>query len=283
MGPPDTHLVQQAEEKKMDIFDFDPTPGKKVEEMFVENHRIRLYYDAEENPWFTAKDVAISLGYANPQQAVRALEEEDREILEKIQGAMGQHLRGNAKNTILINETGLYELVFSSTKPFAKAFRRWVCKEVLPAIRKYGKFELEQRAIALEDENRRLKQKRIALGRENTNLEGKIENVKPRVVADIYNQTYAIMWLGDGNYIGLRGGKLYVKGQIRIKQKNIAESYVVAQIFNIANPLKFHRALRELLAERYVITIHLNSIQVDIEADEMAETVYELRDSIRDF
>ena len=87
-------------------------------------------------PWFVGKDVANVLGYSNPQKAIRNhVDEEDKGVNE-----MGTP--GGMQETIIINESGLYSLILSSKLPQAKAFKRWVTSEVLPAIRKQGSYSL---------------------------------------------------------------------------------------------------------------------------------------------
>jgi Prophage antirepressor len=83
-------------------------------------------------PYFVGKDVAEILKYQNGSRDInRHVDEEDR-MKELV-------FDGNQlKETILINESGLYALILSSKQPKAKAFKRWVISEVLPSIRQYG-------------------------------------------------------------------------------------------------------------------------------------------------
>jgi len=88
-------------------------------------------------PWFVGKDVAEVLGYSNPQKAVRDhIDDDDKTVNESftVNGTQG----------VLINESGLYSLILSSKLPNAKAFKRWVTSEVLPAIRKHGLYATEE-------------------------------------------------------------------------------------------------------------------------------------------
>lgn len=86
------------------------------------------------NPMFVGKDVAEILEYRNGSRDInRHVDEEDRL---KMLISDGNQL----KETIVINESGLYSLILSSHMPKAKAFKRWVTAEVLPAIRKTGMY-----------------------------------------------------------------------------------------------------------------------------------------------
>ena len=96
-------------------------------------------------PWFVGKDVAEILGYTNPSKAlVDHVDDEDKLNNDSL-SSLGQ--RGGW----LINESGLYSLILSSKMPKAKEFKRWVTSEVIPAIRKTGKYEVTQ-AVPINDE-----------------------------------------------------------------------------------------------------------------------------------
>ena len=92
-------------------------------------------------PWLVGKDVAIALGYSNPQKAIRDnVDNEDRTVNESF--------TVNGTPLVLINESGLYSLVMSSKLPDAKKFRRWVTSEVLPSIRRNGGYIAGQEALS---------------------------------------------------------------------------------------------------------------------------------------
>lgn len=84
---------------------------------------------------FVGKDVAVALGYSNPQKAVRDhIDEEDRTV--------NNSFTINGTPAVLINESGLYSLVISSKLESAKRFKRWITAEVLPALRRTGSYSL---------------------------------------------------------------------------------------------------------------------------------------------
>lgn len=90
-----------------------------------------------DEPYFVGKDVAEILGYTNPQKAIRDhIDEEDK--------TLNESFTVNGTKGILINESGLYSLILSSKMPNAKKFKRWVTSEVLPAIRKYGAYAVDE-------------------------------------------------------------------------------------------------------------------------------------------
>lgn len=108
-------------------------------------------------PWLVGKDVAVALGYSNPRKAIA--DHVDAEDQRKSDGVTIRDSIGRDQNPTLINESGLYSLILSSKMPKAKAFKRWVTSEVLPAIRKtgaYESFQAKQHIEQLEATNTRL-------------------------------------------------------------------------------------------------------------------------------
>lgn len=96
----------------------------------------------DDEPWFVGKDVATSLGYAQPSKAVIDHVDCDDKMFRMMSTSDFQN--GNLVKTAIINESGLYCLILSSKLPSAKKFKRWVTSEVLPAIRKTGVYALSQ-------------------------------------------------------------------------------------------------------------------------------------------
>lgn len=90
-------------------------------------------------PYFVGKDVAEILGYERPTKAVS-----DHVDSEDIDTVPIQDSIGRMRDTPIINESGLYSLIFSSKMPNAKKFKRWVTAEVLPAIRKHGVYAVDE-------------------------------------------------------------------------------------------------------------------------------------------
>lgn len=89
-------------------------------------------------PYFVAKDVCEILGYANTSKAISDHVDDEDRYNEKLE-------RGGSQ--ICINESGLYSLILRSNKSNAKAFKKWVTSEVLPTIRKTGKYEAKPMSI----------------------------------------------------------------------------------------------------------------------------------------
>ena len=84
-------------------------------------------------PWFVGTDVAGVLGYKNTSRDIRRhVDKED------IQNYRNGSLKMSNRGMTIVNESGLYALIFGSEKPEAKAFKHWVTSDVLPTIRKHG-------------------------------------------------------------------------------------------------------------------------------------------------
>ena len=100
--------------------------------------QIRVVTDTDGNPWWVAKDVCDILGFADHNSAVRSHLDEDEK------GVLPAQTLGGIQKMLSVNESGLYALIFKAPKPEARPFRKWVTSEVLPTIRKTGKYDLPQ-------------------------------------------------------------------------------------------------------------------------------------------
>ena len=87
-------------------------------------------------PWFVAADVCRALGLDSTGKALTRLDDDEK-------GVNSIHTLGGSQMMTIINESGLYALVLGSRKPEAKAFKRWVTHEVLPAIRRTGRYQAD--------------------------------------------------------------------------------------------------------------------------------------------
>lgn len=87
-------------------------------------------------PYFVGKDVAEALGYANPKNAVPQHVSGEDKLSTQIEYA------GQRREVTVINESGLYALIFGSRLESAQRFKRWVTFEVLPSIRQTGGYQM---------------------------------------------------------------------------------------------------------------------------------------------
>ena len=117
----------------------------KNEELGIE---LKSYIDKQQNVFFLGKDVTKILGCKDSVNALKRHVSEENKMLRFIQvnfkggETPPQQNDNREKYFTVINEPGIYELVFGSKLEFAKKFRQWVFNTVLPSIRKYGYYKL---------------------------------------------------------------------------------------------------------------------------------------------
>lgn len=114
---------QTAGETAMQTFTFNPS-----------NQPIRVEM-IDNEPWFVAKDICEALTIEKYRDAVSRLDDDER-------GSVVVDTLGGKQSMTAVNESGLYNLIFQSRKAEAKVFRKWVTSEVLPSIRKTGRYEM---------------------------------------------------------------------------------------------------------------------------------------------
>ena len=110
-----------------------------MELQLIQNEQFKVRkteYDGQ--TWFVARDVADILGYKNANNAITLHVEEDDRLTTQVNTPKG------IRSTIIINEIGVYSLVLGSKLPEAKSFKRWICGEVLPTIRKTGAYMTDE-------------------------------------------------------------------------------------------------------------------------------------------
>lgn len=100
---------------------------------FHNEYNVRII-DLNGGLWFVAADVASALDYPSAPQMTRNLDDDEK-------GMHNVHTLGGSQEMLIINESGLYSAILKSRKPEAKKFKKWVTSEVLPSIRKTGKYE----------------------------------------------------------------------------------------------------------------------------------------------
>lgn len=149
----------------------------------------------ENEPWFVGKDVAEALGYSNASKAVSTHVGEEDRIL-KVLEADSQNGNVVKTQTALINESGLYALIFGSKLESAKRFKHWVTSEVLPAIRKTGSYQKPMSPVEMM---------RIQLGMIDDH-EGRIADLEQNMTID-YGQQMSLGDIVNRVVIDALGGK----------------------------------------------------------------------------
>lgn len=161
--------------------------------------------DQSGEPWFVGKDVAAALGYSNHRKAlIDHVDEQDK-------GVTKCDTLGGSQEVTVINESGLYSLIFGSKLEGAVRFKRWVTSEVLPALRKTGSYMMpklskEMQALFMLD-NRTQRQEERLTALENT------------MTVD-YNQQRVLRKAISRAVIGALGGEdtpAYIDNHVRSK------------------------------------------------------------------
>ena len=130
-------------------------------------------------PYFVGKDVASILGYSNVRDAIANHVYEDDKGVEKLDTP------GGKQNMTVINESGLYALIFGSRLESAKRFKHWVTSEVLPSIREHGAYMTEntlEQALTNPDFLIQLATKLKEEQEARKKLEKKVEADKPHTI-----------------------------------------------------------------------------------------------------
>lgn len=199
----------------------------KLKELTVFEHekfgKVRtLVVDGE--PWFVAKDVAKALGYSQTDQAIRN-HCDDRVLAEVPSG------KGGVQSTHVIPEWDMYSLVLGSRLPSAKVFKKWVCEEVLPSIRKTGSYSVvgqpdnsdlgpqfammqslldqavanERRALAIEIAQEKIKEEQSDLGEKQSLTDDRVKVLEDREIVQPGEMT-ALQLASRAGWRTLRGG-----------------------------------------------------------------------------
>lgn len=160
-------------------------------------------------PWFAGVDVTKILGYKDNTSAMRNVDEED-----KVKGcSISTPSRGEQQMTV-INESGLYSLIFGSKLPSAKKFKRWVTSEVLPSLRKTGGYKVPQ---TIPEQIQLLAQGNVELNRRVDTLTDRMDRMEmdlPILPVEADRITTAARQKGT-SVLGGKGSRAYADRVIR--------------------------------------------------------------------
>ena len=140
-----------------------------------------------DEPWFVGKDVAEALGYAEPRSAVsKKVDDADRGVAE-------METPSGKQNMTIINESGLYALIFGSKLESAQKFKRWVTSEVLPALRKTGQYQVKELSGSELMARALIEAQNVLAAKDKV-----IEEMKPKVVfADAVATSHTSILVGE--------------------------------------------------------------------------------------
>lgn len=110
-----------------------------IQNFVFEDHLVRVV-DQNGEPWFVGKDICAALALKNHNDALSSLDADEKGVATT--DPLQQSARGGgAQETVIVSEPGVYRLVFRSRKEEAERFKRWLAHEVLPQIRRTGRFD----------------------------------------------------------------------------------------------------------------------------------------------
>lgn len=209
------------------------------------NANVRAFMEGTGEPMFVAADVAKALGYREAYDMTRRLDDDEK-------GPRSVRTPGGEQEMTCITEPGLYSAVLGSKLPTAKAFKRWVTHDVLPAIRRNGGYmaarpgetreQLLARALIVADEAMREKDARIAelepkalfadavAASDGTCLVGELAKMMRQNGVEV-GQNRLFAWLREDGYLGRSGSNRNVptqrameQGLFRIKETAVTHS-----------------------------------------------------------
>lgn len=177
------------------------------------NNDVRVLTDNQGEPWFVLADICKVLDLTNPTMVASRLDSDGLSTAEVIDSM------GRTQKASTVSEAGLYEAIFMSRKEEARAFRRWVTHEVLPAIRKHGGYLTDAKiAEALTDPDTiiRLATDLKAERARRAQLEAQATADAPKVIfADAVSASHTSILVGElakilrGNGIKIGQNRLY--------------------------------------------------------------------------
>lgn len=144
----------------------------------------------DDEPWFVGKDVAEALGFTNPRDAIST------HVFDEDKGVESIDTLGGKQKMTVVNESGLYALIFGSRLKSAQRFKHWVTSEVLPTIRKTGGYQKQLSPAEMM---------RIQLGMIDDH-ENRIENLENNMTID-YGQQQVLGETVNHTVISILGGK----------------------------------------------------------------------------
>lgn len=229
-------------------------------------------------PYFVGKDVAVALGYSNTKDAILThVDEDDKRILQRSEFAtLENHIPKSVfpvnfvsadipnRGLTIINESGVYALVFGSKLPKAKEFKRWVTSEILPSIRRHGAYmtddilaktiENPDFLINLLTEMKEEKQRRIA-------AEEKIKADRSKVLfAESVEVSKGSILVGDLAKLIKQNG--YEIGQKRLFEWLRANGYLMKSGNSYNMPTQYAMELGLFEVKEHVISNPDGSVRV---------------------
>lgn len=140
-------------------------------------NQVQVIIDEQGDPWWVASEICGVLGIVNSRDAVNNLDDDEKATV-----VIADTGNGGRDRRIIINEPGLYSLILRSRKPEAKLFKRWITHEVIPSIRKTGKYSVARTQVLPDFTNPPEAARAWAEQYERSQIaESKVIEMKPKV------------------------------------------------------------------------------------------------------
>ena len=177
--------------------------------------QIKIIFDSNGDIWFGLRDVLKVLDYTNLDKAIHKISKQYKKKYKDLRVCPRGHTlsKNNQPNTIFINESGLYQILSNSTKPIAKLFMNKYFTEIMPQIRKFGKYEVSKKEM-----------KKIK------NLNEKIDNYKQE-----------LSHFEKKDYEKSKNGYFYISEDITIQNGKQTKCFKIGYCKNIQQRMSVYR------------------------------------------
>ena len=184
----------------------------------------------DNEPWFVAKDICNALDIANPRDAIKKMLDEDEKGVANFYTPAGNYQGGGNQQLNIVNESGLYNLIFRSRKPEARAFRKWVTNVVLPSIRRTGSYSSNAVQSPIEDQP-----KKLPLPKFRSGFAGWKEKVKPYIGKEEIKRVAVVLEVSASHV-----RKVYAGTAV---SERVARILTEAALFNRSHGVEYPEAL----------------------------------------
>ncbi len=205
-------------------------------QLFSFNDQLVRVISVNGDPWFVAQDVCSILDLGNVSQACKPLKAREKDLY-------NNDTLGGKQDVVIISESGLYRLTMKSRKPQAEPFQDWVCEEILPSIRKTGKYEVVPSQSGIKTSIPVIASRELALetARSVSEIKDLLADTDPRLcqllvdvaINDAVNSIKAITPASETQWMGVAEIAEYLKLPITLQNRTSLGKFVKAACGNI--------------------------------------------------
>jgi len=199
------------------------------------DHNVMIIIGNNNEPWFSGTDLASLLQYEKPNDAIaNNVKKTDKKQFSELKHFLDKIPKNSQPHEIFINEAGFYRLIFGSKKKAAIQFKDWVLETVLPSIRQYGYYQIEQ------EYKGKLKDLNTKLLESNSRIEI-LENNQKKQRFPEGGLVYALEFMGhkprnDGKKIMRIGKSEQMKGRWKTYNSAVPDNFKLLYHVEVENP-----------------------------------------------